>query len=561
MSDEVGEPTPEAEPPRADAPDRLSALLSVDLDAVGGPVRRRRRIVVNPDDRGRADAGESPTTATPSGDAPIAPPPANDWFEDPVTAVPREAVVPPAPSAPTAAVKPEPPVPMPEPETVAEPVTPVVHGDPMDWAEGGPVSGDAVAFDSTAATAAPDWFEFADDADYDAEVDFHEIADHRGATAWGTRPAWRRVLTMVVLVALLAGGAGLAYVGSRIVRESTDGTVVAPVDDPAEAGFEALVEPTPTFALFQEVDGALDSVTVLTLADDGAGGVIMVPDRTVAELPVLGEGPMELSYDLGEPAAGAQAAGVVINAGIGDFAVVDDARWADLVRPVGPLTIENPNEIAVDGSVRFAVGTLELAAEDVGPYLAARIEGETDLARLFRHQVFWEAWLAAVAANGTPEAVPGELDQGIGRFVRGIAATTPEVVTLPVELSTSTEFGDEAAFDPDVDAVAALVARLIPFPTSPVPGLRPRVRVLNGTDDTTEAATLAPRLPPLGVEVNLIGNAATASEATTTIGYNAPEFRDEAQAIADLLGVGVVAIDSRPSDAADITVTLGADYD
>ncbi len=34
---------------------------------------------------------------------------------------------------------------------------------------------------------------------------------------------------------------------------------------------------------------------------------------------------------------------------------------------------------------------------------------------------FWEAWITKVAEVGVADAVPGETDRGLGRFVRGLA--------------------------------------------------------------------------------------------------------------------------------------------
>jgi hypothetical protein len=391
-----------------------------------------------------------------------------------------------------------------------------------------------------------------------------------GGTPEADEPSTRRggrdvrtVLSFAVLAVLLLAGAGLTYAGSRIVRSSTQGEVVSQGAEPGEPGYEALVEATPTFALFHEVDGLVDSITVLTLPDpDGAGGgVILVPTRTVVEMPLFDVAPVEVAYDLADDRFGAEALGLLLTTAIEARTIVDDQRWADLVTPVAPLTVDNPNELVVDDEVRFPIGEIQLGAADVGPYLSARIEGESDLARLFRHQLFWEAWLEAVAAAGTPEAVPGELDTGIGRFVRTLGSGDAVIEALPVDPALPDSYGPEPAFLPDADALEDLVFRLVPFPVSPAPGYRARVRVLNGTDDTTQAAAVASDLTPVGVEIVLVGNALSLDEEQTTVRYFGAEFRDEAEAIVDLLGVGRVREETRPSDAVDITVTLGADHE
>lgn len=390
--------------------------------------------------------------------------------------------------------------------------------------------------------------------------------DDAPSTRTGVGRASWALLAVLVLV-----GSGLAYAGTRVLRASTTGEVLSPVVDPAAPGYEAMVDPSPTILVQHDVDGELDSLTVLSLATpDGAGGggVLLIPTRTLAELPFAGETTVDAAHDPTRPQAQADAVGLLLGVGIQEAASVSDDRWADLVLPVAPIEIENPNQIVEDGDVRFEAGTIELQADDVGPYLRATVEGESDLARLFRQETFWEAWLDAVGADGSDEAVPGELDSGIARFVRALARSEHEVETLPVEEGSPDEIddeivevGDEPVFSPRSEQMRALVDRLVPLPLSPAPGVRARVRILNGTADVAEAADVAGRLPPAGVTVTIVGNAQTLDVEETIIEYAGDEFRDEAEAIAEILGVGTPVEDTRPSDAVDITVTLGADHD
>lgn len=372
----------------------------------------------------------------------------------------------------------------------------------------------------------------------------------------------RGFLAGAVLVVLLVAGIGLAYAGSLIIRDSTGGRVVAPIDDPTAPGFEAVVEATPTMVVLHDLDGALDAITVLTLPDpDGTGGgVLLVPTRTIHDMPLYEVNPVELAYDLGSPEFATDVVGQLLGTGIGSSAVVDAQRWAELVAPVAPITVDNTDALEVDGEPRFGVGEIELEAEDVGPYLEARVAGESDLARLFRHRTFWGAWLDAVADAGTPDAVPGEVDTGIGRFVRTIAGGQRVVETIPVQPATPGRYGDEPAFVPEFLEVRELIDRLVPLPVAASPGARARVLVVNGTSDTARAARVAPLLPPAGVQITLIGNAAAFGVETTTISFAGDVYRDEAEKIRGILGVGEVVEEPRPSDVVDITVTLGADY-
>ena len=382
------------------------------------------------------------------------------------------------------------------------------------------------------------------------------------AEAAPSGPPWRTIVSFAVLIGLLAGGVGLAYAGARLIRSSTEGEVLRPIEDPAAPGFEALVDPTPTLVMLHDVDGKLDAITVLTLPDPegGGGGVLLVPDRTVADLPTLGETTIEAAYEFGDAQIEAQAVGDLLGTAMREIEVVDTARWADLVAPVAPITVDNPNELTVDGEVRFPLGEIELAADEVGEYLEADDAEASDLARFARHQIFWDAWLAAVAEDGTPAAVPGELESGIGRFVRALSTGVAVIETLPVQPAAEGRHGEDPAFVPRGDEMEALVSRLVPFPASPSPGARARVRLLNGTEDTTVAASVAADLPPAGVSIVLIGNAVSLDAETTTVRYVGDEFRPVALELVEILGVGEVVEESRPSDAADITVTLGADY-
>lgn len=376
-------------------------------------------------------------------------------------------------------------------------------------------------------------------------------------------------LWALALVALLATGIGLTYAGTRIIRTSTEGQVVSRVDDPAAPGFEAMVQPTPTLAVLHDRAGTLDAITVLTLPDpdQAGGGVLFVPTRTMGDLPVFGLAALEVAYDFGSPPdVQAEMVGDVLGVGIDEVVVVDADRWEGLVAPVAPLVVDNPSDVDVDGDVAFAEGEVELEAGEVADYLEVRGDDESDLARLYRHELVWRAWLDAVAAAGGGGAVPGELESGLGRFVRHLSSGPVDVVTLPVDRATGDDDGGdddggEADYVADTAAVEALVARLVPFPRSPRPGVRERVRLLSGTEDVEASRRLAPELPPLGLEVVVVGNAATLDHATTTIAYAAPQHEDAARDIRELLGVGDVVPDPRPSDVVDITVTLGADHE
>ena len=365
---------------------------------------------------------------------------------------------------------------------------------------------------------------------------------------------WMAVFASCMVVALGASLV-LSYVGVRTVRSSKAGRIVSTVTDPAAPGFEAFVEPTPTLVVLHDVDGELVSVAVLALNNGDAGGsVVLVPPTTLAGVGVTAR-PLSVIYAFGLDKADAARASVqgVLGVGIAEAVVVDDARWAELVGPVAPLALTNPDDL--DG---FPAGPLSLQPAQVSPWLKTMRAGDSDLARLYRQELFWEAWAAAVAVHADdPGVVPGEVEVGIGRFVRGLGNGPARVATIPVDESIDA-FGNPQ-FVPDAAAVEVMISDLVPFPTGDVEGARTRVRLLDGSGDPQHVMRAAPLVVPADAEIVVAGNADRFDYSATEIRYHAPALKAAAERIRDSLGAGTVVDDPRPTEAFDITIVLGAD--
>ncbi|MGH9246090.1 MAG: LytR C-terminal domain-containing protein [Acidimicrobiales bacterium] len=240
----------------------------------------------------------------------------------------------------------------------------------------------------------------------------------------------------------------------------------------------------------------------------------------------------------------AQAVANILNASFSEVVELDHARLATLVGPVAPLRFENPDDLrgedAEGESVRFDDGPIELAADEVGTYLAFQEDGESELSRLARQQLVWEAWLAAVAGAADPStAVPGEGGSGIGHFVARLAAGPVTYETLPVaEVEADSDGSD--AFEPVTADIPAFVARHIPLPTAARPGSRVRVRILDGVGDARTVRAAMERLVPAGAQIKMIGNADTFTYASTDVQYDTQTPPDWAQQMRDALGIGEV---------------------
>ncbi len=374
------------------------------------------------------------------------------------------------------------------------------------------------------------------------------------ARAWVHSAPSRRWMGgfVTALVAALVAGAGLTLVGVQVLRESNAGRRVTSAD-PHEPGFEGLLEATPTMLVAHVDGGELRSAAVLALANDDAGGSVILLPPSVE----VGDGedaaPLSVTYAFdGTPEVLRGAGEAITGVGIQDVVVLDDARWAELVAPVGPLHLRNPDELE-----DFEAGDVALEPGQVAPWLEATRRGESELGHLYRQQLFWEAWVAAVASSDDPAAVPGELDSGIGRFVRGLAGGRLQVTTLPV-----TELTDAAGttlYRADREVLRAVITQLVPFPTGTALAPRTRVRLLDGTGQAEHVRDVAPVVVASDATIVVVGNADTFEYERTEIRYHQPAQQAAAERLQLALGAGRVVEDVRPIDAFDVTIVLGTD--
>ncbi|HKY68959.1 MAG TPA: LCP family protein, partial [Acidimicrobiales bacterium] len=324
--------------------------------------------------------------------------------------------------------------------------------------------------------------------------------------------------------------------------------------------YRASVVPTPTMAmLLRADDGRLAGAAVLALEPGDQGGtVVLVPSATVvgdADARPGGEVTLADVYAREGAEATSQALGGVVTAAMGETLEVDSAVWQQLVDPVGPveLTLERPVG-------DWPAGEVSIAADEVGAFLSAQAEGEPDLARLERQQQFWNAWLPMVREAGDA-AMPGEVETGVGRYVRTIAAGEGVAVELPVAGDGTP---DGVVYQVDGGRLGAFVSGAIPFPTAPEPGTRTRVRLLNGTDDESLTTEAARELVAAGAEISVVGNADTLSEPETLFIHRGGRATDAATWLSTVIGGGrlEVVAPGQPGagdDEIDVTVILGQD--
>jgi hypothetical protein len=266
-------------------------------------------------------------------------------------------------------------------------------------------------------------------------------------TASAARRRRNTIVGLVATVMAVVAALALAAVGAATLRDSRAGHN-ASADTLPELGLPV----TPT-ALVGVVDdaGALTSLVVLVLAPNGAGGSIVVLPATGDSSLGLGDDRFPLDETFAAEGADAFAVAAEALAGISFdvIEVVDAERLADIVTPLGELTVDLPADVVDDADPArplFTAGPTTLTPDDVAAVLTARPPeppGATlDPVRL----ATWTALAERVGA-GIGSALPVAPDvavptpRGLDPFLdrlfagpvaaRGVLTTAPEADANP----------------------------------------------------------------------------------------------------------------------------------
>lgn len=371
--------------------------------------------------------------------------------------------------------------------------------------------------------------------------------------AWATPEG----LVLVAAVAVLAAAV------ATLVTGAAEDTAAAPEraagSGAAEPAAPAGPAPPPVLLAQQDPSGRASWLTVLVPAAGGRGGtLVFVPPGTMAEVVSLGLEPVGRSLELGGPPRLQATVENLLGAGLGGVTVVDENGLTGLLSPAGPLPVTVPERVeqvsdAGRVEVVFPAGVIELQPGDAGRFLGLRVSAN-DLARMARHQAFWDAWLGALRQR--PDAAPTEPPE-LGRALSALLAGPVRTRVVPVEgFGSTAEDGELYRVRPG--DLAGLVAGVFPAPAVRA-GERPRVQILNGTGALGLAEAVRNRLGP-GFDVRFTGNAPTLGHAGTQIVYYDPSKQGMAERLRQALGVGTLVFSRRGLAVVDVTVVVGKDF-
>lgn len=387
------------------------------------------------------------------------------------------------------------------------------------------------------------------DGDAGAAVPLPEFT--RGRTRAQQRRARRRQKRQrkMLVIAVLAVVLGVAafFVG-RSATEDGKGN-----DDQRAAAATAA---PPVLLAQKDATGRGVTLVVLAPAPASGGTVILIPPGTMADVPSLGPEPVAVSLQQGDATLTTTVENL-LGVELAATVVLDDGALANLLNPVGLLTVEVPQRVEeVDPSGRvqvvFEAGDVAVAPADAGRFLSVKGRA-SDLVRLARHQRFMEAWIDAVRAR--PDAAPVE-PPGLAKAFDALVAGTVHTQVLPVE-AFGTAGASGELYRVREGELAALVTSV--FPGAAAAGPRPRVQILNGTGAVGLSDAVRSKLGA-GFDVRLTGNAGTFDHDSTEVVYYDRSKETMARRVRDALGLGTLVFSRNPLDVVDVTIIVGKDF-
>src|SRR3954451_2339994 len=400
-----------------------------------------------------------------------------------------------------------------------------------------------------------------------------------------TQQAWFTV-AMVVLAATIPV---LGWIGFHRIITTTEGRRVDPQNDPTKPNYEVDVVPTPVALVVQrDAQDNLTGLTMLSLgANDTGGGVLFIPPATITDdvIPdptssttttttttvpkssttkpaTVKTTTLKAAYATKGLDPLVQLTANVVGLSFGEVIVLTDDQLAQFVAPVAPLTVQNPDRLLETGAngkstVKFAAGSVTLQPADVPVYFALRSPEESDINRLARQQVVWQAWLDAIKSSPNPNVIPGERTEGLGHYLAGFVTGNVRFATLPVTAAEGSN--GEETFTTDPATLQPLVSTIVPLPLPANPGDRMRVRLLSGVGPLDVKAMLGTHLVPVNGQVVIVGNADRFDYANSQIVYYDDAFADDANRLQQSLGLAEVVERATATDTEDLTLIIGRD--
>lgn len=380
---------------------------------------------------------------------------------------------------------------------------------------------------------------------------------------------WRWVFPLLLVAAAVAVFF-LWRAGTKAVLDSSDGRVTDLVTDPAEPGYAAFVEPTPTLLVVHVDGGDLVGVSAMarTALDEGGSMTLFSRDTVVpatdpdTEAAILGQ-----LYDTEGIDGLRRAVERMLGFGFLEASELEAEQLAGFMRLVEPIPFMLADDLYrenADGSVELWLerGQLELSGPDAATVYGWRNPGEADANRVQRQLDLWDAWLARIGDADDLLAATLPFDDGLSPYLRSLGTGTADLAEPPLTpvLFDPADGPVYVLGDEGVAWVRERGLEMVPLPVSPAGESRPRTRILDGVGDPDGRDALIPVVVEAGAVVTVLGNADAFDVAVTVVAHHRPEDAGAADDLAAELGAEVV-FDEDLDAPVDLTITTGADLE
>jgi hypothetical protein len=329
------------------------------------------------------------------------------------------------------------------------------------------------------------------------------------------------LVVLLIAVAMLANGSG-----------STPSASPAPVPSAAPSGAAK-----PGDLLAFSIAGAPNALAA-TIGGGDAGAAVIVPPNLTFVMPGAGEMNSNRIQDL----PGDQMRIGLSNIGgawDGHYATMDLDRLGGVVDRLGGLNV-NLSDAYPAGAEILGPGPTQLSGAQVISLLRTRSDDTST-----RFADVLTAFLAAQPAMSPTDFSSTDDAQAAASLLAGGESH--------VEIMPSDVVGGSilSIAQPDLDQ---LMTQL--FGTTPPV----RAEVRNGNGSPGVGGAVAAQLIPAGFRIVLSANADTFDYRTTEVVANGADNEAEAAKALDALGVGKITVSQISSGLADVSVTVGQDY-
>ncbi len=315
-----------------------------------------------------------------------------------------------------------------------------------------------------------------------------------------------------------------------------------------------------------------DSIVLFGLVGESRASAVAIPSGTTTDVPVHGPATLGESASFGGPDLLELSTENLLGVRVDSTVILDRQGFIDAIAPLAPFDILVEERLGVrDGNeivTRFQPGRYSMDASTLNAYMELRAEGESEMARLARHQKVWEAVIERARALQEVQLVL-EPD-GVHVAANAPVSTAAEVISalrsrevafslLPVDPKQSLE--GEESFEPRQGDIQRVVSQMFPgAAVAPDVEARIRIGILNGNGGVGVSEAVARQLVPLGYRVVYTENADRFDYPETQIVfYRTPDERF-ARDIRAALGRGRLVFNRETQDVVDILIVVGHDF-